>query len=38
LDEAILHAHDFVTRVAGIAKCAYPFNRFLNYTVDEIAK
>ncbi len=38
LDETILHAPDFVSRVAGIAKCAYPFNRFLNYTVDEVAK
>jgi len=38
LDDAILHAPDFVSRVAGIAKCAYPFNRFLNYTVDEVVK
>jgi len=36
LDETILHAPDFIARVAGIAKCAYPFNRFLNYTVDEV--
>ena len=36
LDETILHAPDFVTQVAHIAKCAYPFNRFLNYTVDEL--
>ena len=36
LDETLLHAPDFVTRVGNIAKCAYPFNRFLNYTVDEL--
>ncbi len=38
LDETILHAPDFVSRIAGITKCAYPFNRFLNYTVDELVK
>ena len=38
LDESILHASDFVSRIGAIAKCAYPFNRFLNYTVDEVAK
>ena len=38
LTEAILHAPDFVTQVARIAKSAYPFNRFLNYTVDEVVK
>ena len=38
LDETTLHAPDFVSRIAGIAKCAYPFNRFLNYTVDELVK
>jgi len=36
LDDTILHAPDFVSRVAAIAKCAYPFNSFLNYTVDEV--
>ena len=36
LDETILHAPDFVSKVAGIAKCGYPFNHFLNYTVDEV--
>jgi len=36
LDDVILHAPDFVLQVAAIAKCAYPFNRFLNYTVDEV--
>ena len=38
LDETILHAPDFVIKVSNIAKCAYPFNRFLNYTVDELVK
>jgi uncharacterized protein (TIGR02453 family) len=37
-DETILRASDFVSRVAGIAKCVYPFNRFLNFTVDEVIK
>ncbi|MDD4972233.1 MAG: DUF2461 domain-containing protein [Paludibacter sp.] len=36
LDDTVLHAPDFVSRVTAIAKCAYPFNRFLNYTVDEV--
>jgi len=36
LDETILHAPDFVAQVSNIAKCAYPFNKFLNYTVDEL--
>lgn len=35
LDESYLSAPDFVNTVAGIMKCAYPLNRFLNYTVDE---
>ena len=38
LDDKILHAPDFVSLVAGIARCAYPFNCFLNYTVDEVVK
>jgi uncharacterized protein (TIGR02453 family) len=38
LDDAILHSPDFVLKVSNIAKCAYPFNRFLNYTVDEMVK
>ena len=38
LDETILHAPDFVVQVSNISKCAYPFNRFLNYTVDELLK
>jgi len=36
LDETILNAVDFVPKVAGILKQAYPFNLFLNYTVDEV--
>jgi len=36
LDETLLHATDFVSQVSNIAKCAYPFNKFLNYTVDEM--
>ena len=36
LNENILHAPDFVIQVSNIAKCAYPFNKFLNYTVDEL--
>jgi len=36
LDETLLNAVDFVPKVAGILKQAYPFNRFLNYTVDEV--
>jgi uncharacterized protein (TIGR02453 family) len=38
LDQNILHDPDFVVKVSNIAKCAYPFNRFLNYTVDEMVK
>jgi len=35
LDSSFLESDDFILRVADIAKKAYPFNRFLNYTVDE---
>jgi len=35
LDSTFLQSDDFILRVAGIAKRAYSFNRFLNYTVDE---
>jgi len=38
LDESSLTSNDFVVRIGGIMKCAYPFNRFLNYTVDEVGK
>ena len=37
LDDKILHAPDFVSQVGAIAKCAFPFNRFFNFTVDEVA-
>jgi uncharacterized protein (TIGR02453 family) len=36
-DDAFLESENFIERVAQIAKCAYPLNRFLNYTVDEIS-
>jgi uncharacterized protein (TIGR02453 family) len=35
LDDSILNDENFIHRIADIMKCAYPFNRFLNYTVDE---
>jgi len=35
LDESFLQSKDFVMEVAKIFKQAYPFNQFLNYTVDE---
>lgn len=38
LDETILNAVDFVPKVADIFKQAHPFNKFLNYTVDEVIK
>ncbi len=36
LDESVTKSDNFVKEVAKIAKCAYPLNKFLNYTVDEI--
>ncbi|MFZ4724035.1 MAG: DUF2461 domain-containing protein [Paludibacter sp.] len=36
LDESILNDEDFVSKIATVFKCAYPFNKFLNYTVDEV--
>ncbi len=38
LDDSMLKTENFVSHIAGIMKCAYPFNRFLNYTVDEVSK
>ncbi|HEY6914346.1 MAG TPA: DUF2461 domain-containing protein [Paludibacter sp.] len=35
-DEKMLESDNFVQQVAQIVKCAYPLNRFLNYTVDEV--
>jgi len=37
LDESILDSNDFVPKVAEIFKTAFPFNMFLNYTVDEVS-
>jgi TIGR02453 family protein len=37
LNESHLKATDFVGTIAQIMKCAYPLNRFLNYTVDEVS-
>lgn len=36
LNDSILGATDFLPQIAGIFKCAYPLNLFLNYTVDEV--
>ena len=36
LNETILSADDFIPKITAIFKAGYPFNRFLNYTVDEI--
>ena len=36
LDDSILKSDNFVKSVAEIVKCAYPLNKFLNFTVDEI--
>ena len=35
LDEPMLNTENFVPKLADILKQAYPFNQFLNYTVDE---
>lgn len=37
LDEEMLKGDDFIQHIAGIVKSAYPLNRFLNYTVDEVS-
>ncbi|HEY6915723.1 MAG TPA: DUF2461 domain-containing protein [Paludibacter sp.] len=36
-DNKMLESDNFVQQVAQIVKCAYPLNRFLNYTVDEVS-
>lgn len=36
LDEKLVNEADFVPKVADIFRQAYPFNKFLNYTVDEV--
>jgi uncharacterized protein (TIGR02453 family) len=38
LDENLINSTDFVQRVTEIVEYAYPLNRFLNYTVDEVSK
>jgi len=35
-DAALLDSDDFVNKISEIFKTAYPFNKFLNYTVDEV--
>jgi uncharacterized protein (TIGR02453 family) len=35
-DAALLDSDDFVNEISEIFKIAYPFNKFLNYTVDEV--
>ncbi len=37
LDKEMLESDNFIQQVAQIAQCAYPLNRFLNYTVDEVS-
>ncbi|HET7733030.1 MAG TPA: DUF2461 domain-containing protein, partial [Paludibacter sp.] len=36
-DNKMVESDNFVQQVAQIVKCAYPLNRFLNYTVDEVS-
>ena len=35
LEENFLSADDFIPKITAVFKAGYPFNRFLNYTVDE---
>jgi len=35
-DDVFIGSDNFIQRVAEVAKCAYPLNVFLNYTVDEV--
>ena len=35
-DSSLLEKENFVDEIAHIFKIAYPFNKFLNYTVDEV--
>jgi len=37
LSDSLLNTDNFVKQVADIFKTAYPFNKFLNYTVDEVS-
>jgi len=34
-DDQFINSDNFIQRVVEVAKCAYPLNVFLNYTVDE---
>jgi uncharacterized protein (TIGR02453 family) len=36
LTDEILNSNDFVGEIASIFRTAYPLNKFLNYTVDEV--
>lgn len=36
LDDSIVNSADFVQKVADILRSAHAFNKFLNYTVDEV--
>ena len=36
LNPAVLESEDFSQQVSHILKQAYPFNKFFNYTVDEV--
>ena len=36
LDDALLSSENFVQEISRIFKAAYPLNRFLNYTADEL--
>lgn len=36
LDEDFLSSDDFIPKITAIFKAGYPFNRFLNYTIDEV--
>jgi len=37
LDDDFLQSDKLVTRLGEVLKCAYPLNKFLNYTVDEVS-
>jgi uncharacterized protein (TIGR02453 family) len=36
LTDQIIKSENCVSEIANILQCAYPFNKFLNYTVDEV--
>jgi hypothetical protein len=35
-DEKLLDSEDFIEKITNVFRIAYPFNKFLNYTVDEV--